>query len=276
MRALAVWLAAAAVAAAQPARNADVPRAAPNASVGQTVGVTAFEVHYGRPAAWGQDPFGEAVPWGEVWQPGAHEPTTLTASHAFTIEADTLEAGTYGVWLVPHEAAPWEWRFTTTTDRFDSTAVIARAHAPAQPNDARDELLTFGFTDVTESSALLVLRWGPRRVSVMVEPMTAMAFLMQARMAQAMSGDGAQMLRFARYALDNDLYLKEAQQWAAAAVSLAPTFEALDVQARLAARIGRWAEADRAAARALDAEGGTQEARAALARDRARWDAGRR
>ena len=71
--------------------------------VSQMIAFTNIGIEYGRPTARGRALFGALVPWDSVWHPGADSATQITIAHDITLEDQPVKAGTYTVWLVPHE-----------------------------------------------------------------------------------------------------------------------------------------------------------------------------
>ena len=161
-----------------PARGNDEVRASPNAVVGQTIGTTDVLVTYGRPSVRERLVFGDSaaqalVPFGEVWRTGANEATTIHFSAPVRVEGEAVDAGTYALFTVPGET---EWVLILNADakqwggyNHDPEQDVLRSTVSATsiPNV---EQLTFGFEDVMEESAEVVLQWADREVRFTVEP----------------------------------------------------------------------------------------------------------
>src|SRR6185503_1175174 len=58
----------------------DGPRPSQLGSVTQQINQTKVTIDYSRPVARGRALFGELVPWGKIWTPGANDATTITVS----------------------------------------------------------------------------------------------------------------------------------------------------------------------------------------------------
>ena len=132
-------------------------------SVSQTIANTELIITYDRPVARGRELFGGIVPYGEIWNPGANNATTITVSRRVTINGNPLAAGKYSIWAIPR---PSEW-----------TLIFSRAaevfHEP-YPGEQHDELriqinpivghyietLAFYFPAVEKKDAELWLHWG--------------------------------------------------------------------------------------------------------------------
>jgi len=69
--------------------------------VGQTVGLTSIAITYDRPAVNGREIWGKLVPFDTVWRAGANENTVISFSSPVTIAGKPLEAGRYGLHMIP-------------------------------------------------------------------------------------------------------------------------------------------------------------------------------
>ena len=139
------------------------------ASVMQAIGATQVTIAYNRPRARGRKLFGELVPWGKVWCPGADEATTIAITKDVLVAGQRLAAGKYSIWAIPGPAE-WTLIFSKAADVF---------HIP-YPGPAQDALritvkpqagpfmdaLAFYFPAVDAERALLNLHWGETVVQV--------------------------------------------------------------------------------------------------------------
>lgn len=151
-------------------RDNSEPRASPNARVAQTIGTTQITMHYGRPGVKGREIFGGLVPWDEAWRAGANEPTTITFSDDVQIEGQSLEAGTYNIFIRPSESGPWNVIFTTTVDwgtMFDQADPVLEVSVPAE-DAPMQEWLMYRFENLSENSAELVMHWAEVRLPVTI------------------------------------------------------------------------------------------------------------
>lgn len=150
-------------------------RASERASVSQTVDGTTVTIDYARPSARGRALFGELVPWGGVWTPGANWATTLTVDADVRVNGVDVPAGTYSVWATPRPE-----RFTVTLDDdaelmhyMKPDSVAGQIHLSAVPQEGvHTEFLTWSFPNVRGDAAVLELRWGTTVVplEVWVQP----------------------------------------------------------------------------------------------------------
>ena len=133
-----------------------------HATVTQRVGRTEISLVYNRPVARGRRLFGGIVPWGQPWNPGADDATTITVSRDVRVNGAPLPAGTYSAWAIP-DSTRWTVIFSRAADVFhtpypegkDALRVIAVPRAGPHM-----ETLGFYFPAVEGARAELVLHWG--------------------------------------------------------------------------------------------------------------------
>ncbi len=152
-------------------RGNDEARTSPNAEVGQTIGTTKVMLAYSRPSLRGRTVFGDLVPYDAVWRTGANEATTITFSDDVMVEGQPLEAGTYGLFTVPGEKT-WTVAFNRVAEQWGAGDYDAGSDAlrvmvePVQ--GAMDEMMTFAFDEVSDTSARLVLHWADVEVPLTI------------------------------------------------------------------------------------------------------------
>lgn len=143
-------------------RASDRPRASPNASVSQTIGVTEVTISYGRPGVRGRKIWGGLVPYGQVWRTGANEATTISFTRDVLIEGQKLPAGTYALFTIPNENE-WTIIFNKNPKQWgafdhDPQQDVLRVKVKPQAAD-HEEWMNVSFRDLSRDSATLVLRW---------------------------------------------------------------------------------------------------------------------
>lgn len=151
-------------------RDNSESRASPNARVAQTIGTTQVSMHYSRPGVKGREIFGGLVPWGEVWRAGANEPTTITFSDDVQVEGQSLEAGTYNIFIRPSESGPWDVIFTTTVGwgtMYDQAEPVLEVSVPAE-DAPMQERVAYRFENLGDASAELVMHWAETRLPVTI------------------------------------------------------------------------------------------------------------
>lgn len=145
--------------------------ASERATLTQTLSGTEISIDYSRPSARGRSTlFGGQVPWDEVWTPGANTNTKFRFSKDVTLGGETVEAGTYGVWMQVREEGPWRLMLHGDTTLFHTQHPLLEdgiLDVPATHELARDfvETLTFDLQELRADGARLVMAWGFHRVS---------------------------------------------------------------------------------------------------------------
>mgnify|MGYP006283973161 CR=1 FL=1 len=240
-----------------------LPRVSPNATVSQTVGVTDVRITYGRPSVNGRTIFGDLVPYGEPWRTGANEATTFSVSSPVQIEGESLEAGTYGLFTVPGRDA-WTLILNDVANQwgayeYDSSDDVLRVQVTPESADAQ-EMLTFTFESVTDTSATAVLHWADTRVPFDIAVNTPDVIRAQATEAVPSADTWQTPARYASYALQNDVLIEEALGWVERSIELDERFANLALKARLQAAAGQYAPAAETAATALEMADSMEEA----------------
>jgi len=133
------------------------------AQVSQTVDGTKVTVTYSRPRLRGRhDVFGNQVPWGEIWTPGANDATKLTVSKDVTIEGHAVPQGSYSVWI-PMKPGEWTLVLDRDTTLFHESGPKERAGQIRFPVRKvavpLTDVLTWSFTGLGVSRMTLVMQW---------------------------------------------------------------------------------------------------------------------
>lgn len=152
-----------AVLAGPAALEAQAVRKSQRGTVMQVIATTAVTVVYNRPSARGRRLFGGIMPYGEVWNPGADEATTLTVSKGVRIAGRTLGAGKYSLWVIPVESGRWTLIFSKAADVFHVPYPEGQDALRVELEPGRGsfmETLAFYFPVVGPDSTVLNLHWG--------------------------------------------------------------------------------------------------------------------
>src|SRR5438876_6290939 len=83
------------------AANAQRARVSPHESVSATIDGAQLSITYGRPYMRGRTIFGQLVPYGRVWCPGADEATTLDSTRNLRVADLAVPAGPHTIWVLP-------------------------------------------------------------------------------------------------------------------------------------------------------------------------------
>lgn len=235
-------------------RGNTLPRVSPNATVGQAIGVTEVQLTYGRPSVRGRTIFGDLVPYGDIWRTGANEATTFSVSTPVQIEGERLDAGTYSLFTIPGKEA-WTIVFNDEANQwggyeYDSTQDVLRVEATPESAEMK-EMMTFGFQNVTDTSATAALHWAETRVPFEITVNTPQVIQAQAEETISTSEDWQTPLRYAAYALENEILTEDALKWVDASIDREERFENLSIKARLLAAEGQYEQAISTAETAL-------------------------
>jgi hypothetical protein len=151
----------------------DGPRPSQLGSVTQQINQTKITLDYSRPVARGRELFGQLVPWGQAWTPGANNATTIALSTDVKINGQTLAAGTYTVWSEP-QADRWTIMFNSAhpvwhqkRDEVASKDVLSVTVTPREGTHM--ETLAWYFPVVDGRRAELVVHWGKVVVPLQIE-----------------------------------------------------------------------------------------------------------
>lgn len=154
------------------AQESKGPRASQHGGVTQEVNATRFTLEYDRPVARGRELFGGILDWDAVWTPGANRATWIEASTGFTFEGVALEAGRYGMWMVPHEDQPWEVVLVREWDTHHSYFPFEAEAARVQVTPTEGghmETLAFYFPVVGPYDTELRMHWGTTVVPLRIQ-----------------------------------------------------------------------------------------------------------
>lgn len=227
----------------------DLPRESQHATVTQRIGITDITVDHSRPSVKGRTIWGDVVPYGEVWRAGANENTTITFADDAQVEGQSVPAGTYGLHMIP---TPTTWTVILSKDHTawgsffytpDKDAVRATVTPrPCPPT----EQVTYAFTDVTDSSTTLVMRWEklevPVHLGVDVHAIVLAGLDDQLRGLTAFGWEA--WYEAAKYCQLEKIAPDRAMAWVDRSIARQPNFENRTLKAELLTEQGRSAEAD--------------------------------
>ena len=136
-------------------------RPSPNAEVSQTIGTTVVDITYGRPGLKGRT-LESLTPKGQVWRTGANESTVITLSGDVMIGNKAISAGTYSMYTIPRGD---KWTIIINSKlswgtQYDKAMDVERASVPATGGHSEAERFTIYFSDLSDTSATMNLRWG--------------------------------------------------------------------------------------------------------------------
>ena len=160
------------------------PRGSQMTTVSQTIGTSTVDITYSRPSVNKREIWGKLVPYGlnnlgfgtskaAPWRAGANENTTITFSHDVKVDGNPIKAGIYGLYIEVKEN-----NAATLLLSNNSTSWGSFFYDPAEDALRADittttvphtEMLTFGFPEVTATTALVTLAWGKKAFPFTIE-----------------------------------------------------------------------------------------------------------
>ena len=235
------------------------PQPSPKATVEQRVGLTDVSVEYSRPGVKGRAIFGDLVPFGKTWRTGANSNTKVTFSSDVSIDGQTLNAGSYGLYTVPNENS-WEVMFYSESDNsgvprdWDDTKVIAKTSVEVYSMPMNVETFTITFDDVSGTSAVIGILWEKTYVGIKFEVPTDKLVSETIDAVMAASPEAGDYYNAAIYYRQQDLDIKKANEWMEKAMSLTekPAFWQLRQQSLIYAKMGDTEKAIAVAEKSLE------------------------
>jgi tetratricopeptide (TPR) repeat protein len=234
----------------------DIPRDSQHATVLQKVGITDIKVNYHRPLVKGRQIWGKVVPYDAVWRAGANENTTISFSDPVNVEGKPLEAGTYGLHMIPGQS---DWivifsRNSTSWGAFTYKQDEDALRVTVKPQPAEfHEALGYDFDDVKDDSAVLTMRWEklavPVKIGVNTKELVQASLHKQLRGFAQYTWDGWDDA--ANYLLANKLNMDDALNYCDRSIHVEERFDNLYTKSKVLAAIGRKDEADKTLTAAL-------------------------
>lgn len=170
------------------------PPASPTFELKGTVGLTEVKVVYSRPSARGRQVFNRLVPFDEVWRTGANASTKISFSDDVVIEGNTVPAGEYALYSIPGRE---EWTIILNKNLelwgslgYNESEDLLRFKVPTKHPSSHYETFTISFSDFTDNSAKLNMKWEKTKAVFTIETDTdgpAMAYIKE----HLIDGDGS-------------------------------------------------------------------------------------
>jgi len=215
-----------------------LPQASPKETRSITIGFTTMSFEYNSVGIKGREIWGGLIPYGEVWRTGANKNTLFTVTDDVLINGQKLKAGSYGMHTIPGEEE-WVIIFSNFSEAwgsyfYDENEDALRIKVNPEEMESKYEWMKFSFSDYTNTSVDISLKWAHLKVPFKVEiPMeTTFAHIEnQFRTLPAFSWQG--WVQGATYLQNNDYKLDVALQWAARALEIDRSVQTLGLHAKL-------------------------------------------
>lgn len=250
------------------------------ASVTQHIGPVTVTINYSSPDVSAPDGtdrrgkiYGGLVHWGYKdegfgtcekcpWRAGANENTTITFSHDVEVQGKAIAAGTYGLHMMAGEDE-WTIIFSNNSTSWGSYFYEESEDAlrvTAKPEKAEyRHWLTFDFHDRQPDHTSVRMWWEDLAVPFTISVPNLQDIYLDAMRAELRGAAGfhwANWIQAARYCLQNEVNLEEAEAWAAQAVNTpflqGKNINSLAVLAQLQNANGKKDEAMKTANEALE------------------------
>ncbi|HZE27412.1 MAG TPA: DUF2911 domain-containing protein [Terriglobales bacterium] len=234
----------------------NLPRDSQRASVTQRIGITDITITYHRPLVKGRTIWGKVVPYGQVWRAGANENTTIQFADPVHIEGQPLDAGTYGVHMIPAEDQ-WTVIFSKVSSAWGSFTYkesedALRVTIKPQAADFQ-EALAYDIDQPTSESAVVTMRWEkiavPFKVAVNVNEMVEDSLHKQLRGLSQYTWDGWDDA--ANYLLAHKVNLDEALRYEDQSIQVEERYDNLMTKSQVLDAMGKKDEAKTLHAKAL-------------------------
>ncbi len=234
-----------------------LPRVSQHAVITQRIGITDITINYHRPLVNGRKTFGSLEPYGKVWRAGANENTTITFTDPVAIDGKPLDAGTYGLHMIPVEG-DWTVIFSKAATSwgsfsYDQAEDALRVTVKTQPADFHDAL-TYDFDDLKPDSVVVTMRWDkiavPFKVAVNVNEVVEKSLRKQLRGLTQYTWDGWNDA--ADFLLTNKVDLEEALHYSDKSIAVEERYENLMTKSQILEALGRKDEAAKYHAEALN------------------------
>ena len=231
------------------------PEVSPAATVSQRVGLTDIAIDYHRPGVNKRTIWGGLVPWNEVWRAGANENTVISFSTPVSIGGKTLEAGDYGLHMIPTEK-DWTIIFSRQARAWGSFSYDEKedaARITVTPEAGPFvEKMSYTMDDPTDKSVTVALNWDTLRVPFTIDvPLETVASELREQLRGLPRFYWQGWNQAAAWCLRNNVNLDEALTWSEKSLAQAQNYNNLSVRAGLLEKKGDTAEAAKLREKAL-------------------------
>ncbi|XWN35876.1 MAG: DUF2911 domain-containing protein [Balneola sp.] len=215
-----------------------LPQASPKETRSITIGFTTISFEYNSVGIKGREIWGGLVPYGEVWRTGANKNTLFMVTDDVLINGQKLQAGSYGMHTIPGEDE-WIIIFSNFSEAwgsyfYDESEDALRITVTPEAMDSKYEWMKFSFSDYTDTSVDISLKWAHLKVPFKVEiPMeTTFAHIEnQFRTLPAFGWQG--WVQGAAYTLQNNYRTDKGLEWAQQAVRRDRSVQTVGLLAKL-------------------------------------------
>ncbi len=225
----------------------EIPLSSQKAQVSQKIGFTDVTVVYHSPSVRGRKIWGTNIaPYGGkpfLWRAGANENTTITFTDKVLIEGQSLNAGTYGLHMIPNEkefTIIFSENSTSWGSFFYNESEDALRIKVTPMESPFREWLTYDFEIRERNFVSLALLWENLKIPMRIEvddEVTLDHIRGQLRSSPAFTSDGWK--NAASYCLRNNINHTEALGWIDRALRTDKSFANFTIKANLLEQDGK-------------------------------------
>jgi len=230
------------------------PRVSQKSSVTQRIGITDITIEYARPAVKGRQVLGKLIPYKSrfPWRAGANENTTVQFAHDVFIEGQLLQAGKYGLHMLPAKGQDWTVIFSKKNEAWGSLGYNAkddalRVKVKPENRSTHQEFLLYHFINLSETSATIALDWDKFRIPIkfsIANPQELVINDFRSKLTGAYGFSWQNLTTAGSYYLKHNKYLKEALLIADRAIRTYPKWDTYSLKSAILRKMGRIKEAN--------------------------------
>ncbi|MEO0898732.1 MAG: DUF2911 domain-containing protein [Bacteroidota bacterium] len=265
------------------AQNISLPPSGGNqvCEISQYMGLVKVSVNYSSPDVTANNGdsrkgqiWGKLVPYGLSpntfgtaknipWRAGANKNTIVTFSHDVLVQGRPIQAGSYGLHMIPVESGAWTVIFSNNNNAwgsyfYDAKDDALRVEATPEPC-AYQEYLTFDFTVRKQATSTLAMKWDELSLPITIEVPNLNDLYIEEMTAQLQDIPGyswQNLNQAAQFCLSNNTHLDKGMEWANLAVNGAfvgqANFSTLSTKAMLEAKLEKGEELEATLKQAMD------------------------
>lgn len=215
-----------------------LPQVSPFEERSINIGFTEIKLEYSSVGIKGRDIWDGLIPYGEVWRTGANKNTVFSVSDDVLINGQPLAKGSYGFHTIPGEKE-WTLIFSHNSEAWGSYFYnededALRVTVDSKEMDSKYEWMKFSFSEYTDTSVAISLKWAHRSVPFEVTIPREVTFAhieKQFTTLPAFSWQG--WLQGATYTMQNDYQLEKGLEWAERAHSMEKNIQTVGLLGKL-------------------------------------------
>ncbi|TJY38222.1 DUF2911 domain-containing protein [Pontimicrobium aquaticum] len=225
-------------------QNVDLPQMSQRSIISQRLGLSWVTIEYSSPAARGKQIFGSRIPYDKMWGAGDRGNTTIELTHDGLIEGKKINAGKYGMFMIPGEK-----EFQIVLSKYSRSLSFVHPtedeivlRVSVMPKEiSHKEWLSYDFIERGGQSLTAALEWGKTQVPFKIEIHKPDEVLIESLRSEL---KGIAQFRWgsysdaANYLNARNIYLDQAMKWIDKSLALERNSINLQVKASLLLKKG--------------------------------------